>query len=182
MAEYTTLTLPAVNSIESAGAVVFTWAELSGATQYELEVLQLDKDGNYKIYHAEKTTALTLTVTLPAGGYLWRVTCTTSAGKYYGEERAFAVRSSVTEEVIADFDITIIDDVSFSFTHTENAIADSYEYSLDNATPVGYAFADLPITLDGLTAETEYTLRVRGVYSWGPGPWATDTDTTDAAA
>ena len=181
MADYTTLTLPAVDSVESAGAVVFTWAELSGATQYELEVLQLEDNGYYKIYHAEKTTAFTLTVTLPAGGYLWRVTCTTSAGRYFGEERAFAVRSSVTEEEISDFDITIVDDVSFTFTHTENTIADSYEYSLDNATPVAYAFADLPITIDSLEAETEYTLRVRGVYTWGPGPWASDTDTTDAA-
>lgn len=89
--------------------------------------------------------------------------------------------------MVTDLAVENITDTSMDVTWTAVAGADGYtiQYSADGGqTWTSVAATASPQALSGLTAGTEYTIRIRATDSTGaalPGPWATTTATTLAA-
>lgn len=68
---------------------------------------------------------------------------------------------------------TVVDDTHITIDHAVVDDALWYEYDVNGGDGVQYAFSALPITVGSLTADTEYTFRVRSGNAAGASAWST---------
>jgi hypothetical protein len=188
------LSLPAANSIISTDKLVFTWAAVTNATSYDIEIDKVNTfDGIGKI--ASTITALTYTPSLELAGdgaWYWRV----RARNAYNEIGPWSVTQSFTLDttgpdapvlnIPADGKQDLRAIPTFTWAASKDATAYQFQYDDDNfasGTPIlfstpGDTVTGTPITTTSykpasMPLITVIQWRVRGRDSLGNwGPWS----------
>lgn len=117
---------------------------------------------------------------------------TANDGNMYGWDFGTAGGAEIAERTLSEIqpplgDVVITDTttttttitVTFNYDGSDSSDVTGYEYSVDQGTWT--SLADSPLELTGLTAATEYEIRLRAVDNEGAGNITTTNVTTDAA-
>lgn len=90
-----------------------------------------------------------------------------------------AIPTGLTATAISDTEIVVTHNTVFNATWYEYSITDGDAFNASGT----YSISSLPITISGLTAETEYTVKVRAANASGISAWSAGVaDTTEAAS
>jgi len=158
------LTTPAVNGVATVLRPVFTWARVTDATRYFIQIAT-NFSCSTVVHEAEvATVTYTPTEDIPQGEYWWCVKARDAAGNWgdFGEKRRFAINISMSPANDANIIAvapSFTPNVVFTWTRITGAT-----YSLEIATDS--SFTDT-VVIPGLTVTT-YTLtgRPQGTYYW----------------
>jgi hypothetical protein len=135
-----TLSSPAANSTLSGPSIAFSWAAVTGATDYWLDVSKIQPGGN-DIYQSKATTKTSLTVNgLPTTGIPVYVTLYTEiGGQWFSNQYTLTSFNTATGEatMISPTPSSTLSGVSATFTWTQDSNASAYWLDISAIQPGG---------------------------------------------